>query len=101
MSPSWNGPAELSNDAMLSGRASTQAGVDISRAGQQYSDTTLPGLVNAAASRGTFYGGMLPHDVSLAHKSLDNSVSDINTALAQKQADLARAGFLASTGISL
>ncbi len=99
--PSWNGPAEISNDALQMSRATTQAGIDKTRATDQFNQVTLPGLVNAAAGAGDFYGGMLHQNTALATQSYNNNIADINTALAQKRADLTRAGFLASTGIAL
>lgn len=87
----------------------TEAGVAIDRANQQYTTQTLPGLVNTAAGSGNFYGGQLHQDVGLAHEQLAQQVGttadpgsgDIERRLAQTNAEMLGKSILATRGISI
>lgn len=97
----FNGTDQSAWDNLLSSRATTQAAVDTSRANDQYQQSTLPGLVNAASSTGNYYGGDLSRDKDLAGAALNNTVGDISTKLNQYKTDMTMAGFLARTGVSI
>ena len=97
----FNGTDQSAWDNLLSSRANTQAGVDISRANDQYQNRTLPGLVNAASASGNYYGGGLGRDKNLASADVTNAVGDIQNKLSQYQTDMTMAGFAARTGVAL
>lgn len=102
--PTGNTSALLASNNVESGLATTQAGLDTTRATRDFADITMPGLVNNAAASGDFYGGMLGHQADMAKRTLNDQVGaggDIQNALNQKLADLRRSGILAATGVSL
>ena len=58
----FNGTDQSAWDNLLSSRATTQAALDTSRANDQFTERTLPGLNNASAAAGDYYGGQRSHD---------------------------------------
>lgn len=97
----FNGTDQSAWDNLLSSRATTQAALDTSRANDQFTQQTLPGLANAAAASGNYYGGGLGHDKDLASAQLANTTGDIQNKLRQYQTDMTMAGFAARTGVSI
>jgi hypothetical protein len=97
----FNGTDQAAWDNLLSSRANTQASLDISRANDQFTDRTLPGLNNASAAAGDYYGGQRSHDITQATADVTNTVGDIRSKLAQYQTDMTMAGFAARTGVAL
>ena len=84
--------------------ATTEAGVAVDRATDQYNQTTLPNLINASAANGDAYGGQLNRDVSMAHNAyLDQAGpnGDIERKLAQTNAEGVANAVLATRGISI
>lgn len=97
----FNGTDQAAWDNLLSSRATTAAALNTSRANDQFQQTTLPGLANAAAASGNYYGGGLARDKDLAGSQLYNTTSDIATKLTQYKTDMTMAGFAARTGVSI
>lgn len=77
------------------------AGLAQSRALRDYSQTTLPGIVNDAAAKGTFYGGQVGVRGDKAKQAVSDQVGDITMQLNRQLASLRRQGVLAASGISL
>lgn len=79
----------------------TDAGLQVSRIGQQFAERTLPGIVNSAAARGSLYGGQVGVRADTAKGSAAEQSADIQRLLARQLANLRRQGILAATGVGL
>lgn len=79
----------------------TDAGLQLSRIGQQFAGRTLPGIIGAAASRGSLYGGQVGVRADTAKGAAAEQSADIQRLLARQLANLRRQGILAATGIGL
>lgn len=99
--PATNAPALLDSYNQSAGYATTQAGLEQSRGLRDYGNVTLPGIVNDAAARGTFFGGQVGVRADQAKQQQVDQYGDIQNTLNMKLADLRRQGILAATGISL
>lgn len=99
--PTANGPANQMNFATESDSARSLAGLDQSRVLRDYSNETLPGIVNANAARGTFFGGQIGVQTDLAKEHAGDQYGDIQNSLNMKLANLRRQGILSATGISI
>lgn len=102
--PLNNGAAINYRTNLVNTNATTDAGVAIDRATEQYTQQTLPSLVNNSAAAGDAYGGQLNRDVSMAHNAyLDQAgpQGDIERKLAQTKAETIANALLATRGISI
>lgn len=77
------------------------AGLAQSRLLRDYSQQTLPGIVNDAAAKGTFYGGQVGVRADLAKQNVSDQTGDITMQLNRSLAALRRQGVAAAAGISL
>lgn len=99
--PATNAPALIDSLNESGAQATTQAALEQSRGLRDFSAITMPGIVNDAASRGTFYGGQVGVRGDLAKQQEVDQYGDIQNTLNMKLTDLRRQGILAATGISL
>ena len=100
-SPGANAPAQLAGTALGASEARTDAGLSQSRLLSNYSQRSLPDLVNRYAARGTFYGGQAGVAADRLKEDTGNQVGDIQRMLDRQLAHLRRQGILAATGVAL
>lgn len=77
------------------------AGLAQSRLLRDYAQQTLPGIVNDAAAKGTFYGGQVGVRADQAKQGVADQSGDITMQLNRSLAALRRQGVLAASGVSL
>lgn len=82
-----------SNDRVDAGLAQT-------RLLRDFSQQTLPGIVNGAAANGTFYGGQVGVRADQAKQGVADQTGDITMQLNRSLAALRRQGVAAAAGVS-
>lgn len=99
--PGVNAPGAFADLNIQASDARTDAGLSQSRLMRNFSERSLPDLVNRYAARGTFYGGQAGVAGDRLKEDVGNQYGDIQRALDRQLAHLRRQGVLAATGVNI